>query len=103
MLSARKETYINITMHCTAQSCIINAHKTVRQSSSSVYSDNMLENGAEVEEIRITVRLPTDATLYFMYLFPFLLSLPYKFWALISPSSGVIQAVFLYTVIWFLC
>jgi len=32
-----------------------------------------------------------DATLYFVYLFPFL---PYMFWALISPSSGVSQAVF---------
>ena len=38
-------------MHCTVQFCTINAYKTVRQSSSSVYSDNMLENGAEVEEI----------------------------------------------------
>jgi hypothetical protein len=43
------------------------------------------------------MRLPTDATLYFMYLFPFLfLSLPYMFRALISPSSGVSQTVFLY-------
>jgi hypothetical protein len=39
----------------------------------------------------IAIRLPTDATLYFVYLFPFL---PYMFWALISPSSGVSQAVF---------
>jgi len=33
-----------------------------------------------------------DATVYFVYLFPFFL--PYMFWALISPSSGVSQAVF---------
>ena len=39
----------------------------------------------------IAIRLPTDATLYFVYLFPFL---PYMFRALISPSSGVSQAVF---------
>jgi hypothetical protein len=46
------------------------------------------------------MRLPMDATLYFMYLFPFLfLSLPYMFRALINPSSGVSQAVFLYTTI----
>ena len=32
-----------------------------------------------------------DATVYFVYLFPFL---PYMFRALISPSSGVTQAVF---------
>jgi hypothetical protein len=32
-----------------------------------------------------------DATVYFVYLFP--LFLPYMFWALISPSSGVSQAV----------
>jgi len=32
-----------------------------------------------------------DATLYFVYLLPFL---PYMFRALISPSSGVSQAVF---------
>jgi hypothetical protein len=51
MLSARKEKNINITLHCTAQFSTINAHKTVRQSTSSVYSDNMSENGAEVEEI----------------------------------------------------
>jgi hypothetical protein len=43
------------------------------------------------------MRLPTDATLYFMYLFHFFfLSLPYMFRALISPSSGVSQAVFSY-------
>ena len=49
---------------------------------------------------RIAIRLPTDATLYFVYLFP--LFLPYMFRALISPSSGVSQAVFLYTTIWFM-
>ena len=38
----------------------------------------------------IAIRLPTDATLYFVYIFPFL---PYMFRALISPSSGVSQAV----------
>jgi len=42
---------MNITLHCTAQLCTINAHKTARQSSSSVYSDNMSENDAEIEEI----------------------------------------------------
>ena len=41
--------------------------------------------------VRIAIRLPTDATLHFAYLFPFL---PYMFRALISPSSGVSQAVF---------
>ena len=41
--------------------------------------------------VRIAIRLPTDATLCFVYLFPFL---PYMFRALISPSSGVSQAVF---------
>ena len=41
--------------------------------------------------ILIAIRLPTDATLYFVYLFPLL---PYMFRALISPSSGVSQAVF---------
>jgi hypothetical protein len=51
MLSARKETNINIIMHCNVQLCTINAHKTVGQSSSSDYSDNMSENGAEFEEI----------------------------------------------------
>ena len=43
--------------------------------------------------VRIAIRLPTDATVYFvLYLFP--LFLPYMFRALISPSSGVSQAVF---------
>jgi len=42
--------------------------------------------------VRIAVRLPTDAAVYFVYLFP--LFLPYMFRALISPSSGVSQAVF---------
>ena len=41
---------------------------------------------------QIAIRLPTDATVYFVYLFP--LFLPYMFRALISPSSGVSQAVF---------
>ena len=50
--------------------------------------------------VRIAIRLPTDATVYFVYLFP--LFLTYKFQALISPSSGVSQAVFLYTTIWFM-
>ena len=50
--------------------------------------------------LRIAIRLPTDATVYFVYLFPLLL--PYMFRALISPSSGVSQAVFLYTTIWFM-
>jgi len=40
----------------------------------------------------IAIRLPTDATVYFVYLFP--LFLPYTFGALISPSSGASQAVF---------
>ena len=40
----------------------------------------------------IAIRLPTDATVYFVHLFP--LFLPYMFRALISPSSGVSQAVF---------
>jgi hypothetical protein len=34
--------------------------------------------------------------------FVFPLSLPYMFQALISPLSGVSQAVFLYTTIWFM-
>ena len=42
----------------------------------------------------IAIRLPTDSTVYFVYLFP--LFLPYMFRALISPSSGASQAVFLY-------
>ena len=42
--------------------------------------------------VRIAIRLPTDATVYFVCLFP--LFLPYMFQALISPSSGVSQAVF---------
>ena len=42
--------------------------------------------------VRIAIRLPTDATAYFGYLFPLFLS--YMFRALISPSSGVSQAVF---------
>ena len=46
-----KKRNINITMHCTDQLCSIKAHKTARQSSSSLYSNNMSENGAEVEEI----------------------------------------------------
>jgi hypothetical protein len=37
--------------------------------------------------------------IYFLFFF---LSLPYMFQALISPSSGVSQAVFLYTTIWFM-
>jgi hypothetical protein len=41
---------------------------------------------------RIAVKLPTDATVYFVYLFP--LFLLYMIRALISPSSGVSQAVF---------
>jgi hypothetical protein len=41
---------------------------------------------------RIAIRLPTDATVYFLYLFP--LFLPYMFRVLINPSSGVPQAVF---------
>ena len=44
--------------------------------------------------VRIAIRLPTDATVYFVYLFP--LFLPYMFRALISPSSGVSQAVFIH-------
>ena len=44
--------------------------------------------------VRIAIRLPTDTTVYFVYLFP--LFLPYMFRALISPSSGVSQAVFIY-------
>jgi len=43
--------------------------------------------------VRIAIRLPTDATVYFVKnLFP--LFLPYMFRPLISPSSGVSQAVF---------
>jgi hypothetical protein len=45
----------------------------------------------------ITIRLPTDATLYFYVFISFFLFLPYMFWAVISPLSGVSQAVFLYT------
>jgi len=41
---------------------------------------------------RIAISLPTDAIVYFVYLFP--LFLPYMFRSLISPSSGVSQAVF---------
>jgi hypothetical protein len=44
--------------------------------------------------VRIAIMLPTDATVYFVYLFP--LFLPYIFRALISPSSGVSQAFFIY-------
>ena len=40
----------------------------------------------------MVIRLPTDATVYFVYLFP--LFLPYMFRALISPSPGVSRAVF---------
>jgi hypothetical protein len=58
--------------------------------------------GKQTDLNSITMRLPTDATLGFMYLFPFFLSLPYMFRALISPSSGVSQTVFLYTTIWFM-
>ena len=43
--------------------------------------------------VAVAIRLPTDATIYFVCLFPFL---PYMFRALISPSSGVPQAVFIY-------
>ena len=46
--------------------------------------------------VRIAIRLPTDATVYFVYLFS--LFLPYMFRALISPSSGLSQAVFFSTV-----
>ena len=43
--------------------------------------------------IQVAIRLPTDATVYFVKnLFP--LFLPYMFRALISPSSEVSQAVF---------
>jgi hypothetical protein len=50
---------------------------------------------------RIAVRLPTDATVYSVKnLFP--LFLPYMFRVLIKQSSGVPQAVFLYTTIWFM-
>ena len=42
--------------------------------------------------VRIAIRLPTDATVYFVCLSP--LFLPYIFRALISPSSRVHQAVF---------
>jgi len=45
-------------------------------------------------QVRIAIRLPTDTTVYFVYLFP--LFLPYMFRDLISPSSGVSQAVFIY-------
>jgi len=38
-------------LYCSVMYSTINAHKTVRQSSSSVYSNNMSENGPEVEEI----------------------------------------------------
>jgi len=48
--------------------------------------------GARHEYKRIAIRLPTDATAYFVYLFP--LFLPYMFRVLISPSSGVSQTVF---------
>ena len=42
--------------------------------------------------LTIAIRLPTDATVYFVYLFPLLLL--YMFRVLISPSSRVSQAVF---------
>jgi len=43
----------------------------------------------------IAIRLPTDANVYFVKnLFP--LFLPYMFRPLISPSSGMSQAVFIY-------
>ena len=43
--------------------------------------------------VRIAIRLTTDPTVYFVLcLFP--LFLPYMFRALISPSSGLSQAVF---------
>ena len=51
-----------------------------------------IERETETVADMYTIRLPTDATLYFVYLFP--LFLPYMFRALISPSSGVSQAVF---------
>ena len=44
----------------------------------------------ECVKLHVAIRLPTDATVYFVYLFP--LFLPYMFRALISPSSGVSQA-----------
>ena len=44
--------------------------------------------------VRIAIRLPTDGSVYFVYIFP--LFLPYMFRALISPSSGVSQAFFIY-------
>ena len=40
----------------------------------------------------LSIRLPTEANVYFVYVFP--LFLPYVFRALISPSSGVSQDVF---------
>ena len=43
--------------------------------------------------VRIAIRLPTDATVYFVENL-FSLFLPYMFRTLISPSSGVSQAVF---------
>ena len=65
---------------------------------------NILGCSYRASSVRITIRLPTDANLYFRYLFPFL---PYMFRALISPSSGVSQAViyiyiYMYTTIWFM-
>ena len=45
-----------------------------------------------MSELRIAIRLPTDATVYFvLYLFP--LFLPYMFRALTNSSSGISQAV----------
>ena len=47
---------------------------------------------SRASSVRIAIRLPMDATVYFVYLFPLFLS--YMFRAFISPSSGVSQAVF---------
>ena len=55
-------------------------------------SSRILGCSYRASSVRTAIRLPTDATVYFVYLFP--LFLPYMFRALISPSSGVSQAVF---------
>ena len=61
--------------------------------SCSGVDNRLLGCSYRASSVRIAIRLPTDATLYFVYLFPFL---PYMFRALISPSSGVAQVVFIY-------
>ena len=67
---------------------VYNYQSTLR----NITEDEFLGCSYRASSVRIAIRLPTDATLYFAYLFP--LFLPYMFRALISPSSGVSQAAF---------